>query len=170
MAQHSVSISIRRGGGDPASGPQGSGPQGEMRIAYLPSGAQLFVWSVRRWHVALMRRESIEAALGPVYRVAKCMQGVALFDELMSLVAVAAFRPPAVRCMCSATLSADERDMLLAVQAAWRGCEEAAVDCIGTIVAGRLRHAFCRSATCYADALRAAAVPLCGVRLHLAKS
>lgn len=132
----------------------------EVRTETLSLGGQLFIWSARRWRVAMEQGESVDDALAYTYGIARCPEAVALLDETMSLVAVAASRPVTIRCVRCPTLSDDERDLLRALQDLQRGRVEHAAEQVARIVAGRLRHAFCRSATVYADALDAADVPL----------
>ena len=145
-------------------GPAGDEP--EVRTETLSLGGQLFIWSARRWRVAVEREESVEEALAYTYGIARCPEAIALLDETMSLVAVAAFRPVAIRCVRCPTLSEDERDLLRAIQDVQRGHHARAATHVGRILAGRLRQAFCRSAAAYAEALDAADVPLVA-KLHL---
>ena len=138
--------------------PASDGP--EVRTEALSLGGQLFIWSARRWRVAVEQGRSVEEALAYTYGVARCPEAAALLDETMSLVAVAAFRPVNIRCVPCPTLSSDERDLLRAIQDLHRGRLDRAAEHVGRMVAGRLRQAFCRSASAYAAALDEADVPL----------
>ena len=137
----------------------------EVRTASLSLGGQLFIWSIRRWRDARAQRESLDDALAYTYGVAGCPDAIPLVDEVMSLVAVSAFRPFTIRCVRCPTLSGDEWALLRAVQSVQSGHAERALALVGTIVAGRLGHAFCRSAKPYVDALAVAGVFLKGANL-----
>lgn len=141
-------------------------PDVEVRTASLSLGGQLFIWSIRRWRDAMTQRESLDDALAYTYGVAGCPEAIPLVDEVMSLVAVAAFRPFTIRCVRCQTLSGDEWALLRAAQSLQSGHPERARTFVGTIVAGRLGHAFCRSAKPYVDALAVAGVFLKGANLR----
>ena len=141
----------------------------EVPVASLSMGGQLFVWSLRRWRLAIVEKEPLDGALAYTYGVAGCPEAVPLIDEVLSLVAVSAFRPFAIRCVRCQRLSADEWLVLRALQEIQRGDEVRAAAIIGKLVAGRLGHAFCRSAKSYVEALDAVGVMLCGANLQVIK-
>lgn len=128
-------------------------PEREVRTASLSLGGQLFVWSARSWRLAIERREPLGEVFEDTYRIARCPEAVRLVDELFSLLAVSAFRPYAIRCVCCQTLSPDEWLILRAMQELQRNDQEGAMACIGRMVAGPLRQAFCRTAIPYVDVL-----------------
>lgn len=141
-------------------------PDSEVRTASLSLGGQLFVWSVRSWRVAVERGEPLGEAFENTYQIAQCPGAIRLVDELLSLVAVSAFRPFAIRCVPCQTLSGDEWAILRAMQELQREDQDRALTCIGRIVVGPLRQAFCRSATPYIDALVGAGLSLLPAKLR----
>ena len=138
----------------------------EVRTASLSLGGQLFVWSARRWRIAVEREEPLGDVFENTYRIARCPEAMHLVDELLSLVAVSAFRPFAIRCVPCQTLSSDEWLILRAMQEIQREDQDRALTCIGRIVVGPLRQAFCRSATPYIDTLVGAGLSLLPAKLH----
>ena len=142
-------------------------PACDVRTASLSLGGQLFVWSARSWRIAVERGEPLGEDFENIYRIARCPEAMHLVDELLSLVSVSAFRPFAIRCVPCQTLSGDEWLILRAMQELQREDQHGAMTCIGRIVPGPLRQAFCRSATAYVDALVCAGLSLFPVNLRV---
>ena len=142
-------------------------PPCEVRTASLSLGGQLFVWSARSWRIAVERGEPLGDVFENTYKIARCPDAVPLVDELLSLVSVSAFRPFSIRCVPCQTLSGDEWLILRAMQELQREDQHRAMTCIGRIVAGPLRQAFCRSAPPYVNVLVCAGLTLFPVNLRV---
>lgn len=141
--------------------------QSEVRTASLSLGGQLFVWSARSWRLAVERQEPLGEVFENTYRIARCPEASDLANELLSLLAVSAFRPLAIRCVCRQTLSPDELLILRAMQELQLKDRDRAMACIGGVVVGPLRQAFCRTAIPYVDALVDVGLSLFPVQLRV---
>ena len=70
-----------------------------LKTAELPLGGQLVIWGMRRWILAVSRREAPTLKIARPYIEAGCADAVPLLDETMTLLAATARRRFALRCV-----------------------------------------------------------------------
>ena len=125
----------------------------------LSRGAQLAVWSIRKW-VLQRRRGADDATLIKTYEMAGITSAAESLDELMTLLSMIAMRPVKVECSCCGTLSGDELLILRTLRSLQASQQEAARLSIARLVNGHLGTVFCRSAEIYANKLSRANLSL----------
>ena len=135
----------------------------QFPTASLSHGGQLFVWSLRQWTLSARAKRCIVRDMWPQYHARRCADAIALVDEMISLLALAAFRPVNIRCPASARVSRDELILLQSLQAIQRGNDNEARNILSPVISGRLSHSFCRVAQLYVESLTAAGMSVTGV-------
>jgi hypothetical protein len=89
----------------------------EVATADLPQGAQLFIWSVRRWVFSALRGRCVRRDLADPYHRLTCLHAIPDLDQFMSILSQRAKRAVAIRCCPYPYLSNDERTLLRIMQA-----------------------------------------------------
>ena len=134
----------------------------------LSVGAQLTLWSMRRWiqsrqevasHKHLEEQNVIKRLKGP-YQQAGIPSALDFFDECMTLLSKIAIRQVTFECPCKAALNTDELRILNTFVFSQNGELNAAKLKISRLISGRLRDIYCRSATQYTNTLKRAGLPL----------
>ena len=125
----------------------------------LSRGAQLAVWSIRKW-VLQRRRQASDATLIKTYELAGIASAAESLDEFMTLLSTIAMRPVTIECACSKTLTGDELLILRTLRSLQAGQHEAARLSIARLVNGHLGNVFCRSAEIYTKKLSRANLSL----------
>ena len=135
-----------------------------ITVDSLSEGGRLFVEGIRQWAYAARQRECVKRALIPSYAQHECAEAVDAMDELMSLIAVSAYRPVHVCAVEAEHLSEDEYTLLESMRALQRRQDSVARDSLSTMIAGRLNETFRRVARSYLDITRAAGLDCAGLR------
>ena len=130
----------------------------------LSEGAQLFIQGVRRWAEAARQRQCVKRALIPGYASFGCTDAIDALDELMSVIAVSAYRPVHVCAPDAVKLSEDEYTLLTSIRALQRRQETLAREALSKIIAGGLNRTFRRVARAYLDITQAAGLDTTGLR------
>ena len=126
----------------------------ETKVDSLGAAAQFTIFAIRVWSSAKQQRLPIEHALGGVFAEFRCMEVLDVFDECMSLLAVAALRKVDIGCCPSNKyVVRDEAIMLDCFRELEKGNAEAASATMDTVILRALRPTFCRSAKIYIDQL-----------------
>ena len=126
----------------------------ETKVDSLGAAAQFTIFAIRVWSSAKQKRLPIEHALGGVFAEFRCMEVLDVFDECMSLLAVAALRKVNIGCCPSNKyVVGDEAIMLDCFRELEKGNVEAASAIMDTVILRALRPTFCRSAKIYIDQL-----------------
>ena len=125
----------------------------------LSKGAQLAVWSIRKW-VLQRRRKADDATLIKTYEMAGITSAAESLDEFMTLLTTIAMRPVNIECSCCNKLAGDELLILRTLRSLQAGQQEAALLSIARLVNGRLGTVFCRSAEIYVNKLSRANLSL----------
>ena len=126
----------------------------ETKVDSLGAAAQFTIFAIRVWSSAKQQRLPIEHALGGVFAEFRCMEVLDVFDECMSLLAVAALRKVNIGCCPSNKyVVRDEAIMLDCFRELEKGNAEAASATMDTVILRALRPTFCRSAKIYIDQL-----------------
>ena len=126
----------------------------ETKVDSLGAAAQFTIFAIRVWSSAKQQRLPIEHALGGVFAEFRCMEVLDVFDECMSLLAVAALRKVNIGCCPSNKyVVRDEAIMLDCFRELEKGNAEAASAIMDTVSLRALRPTFCRSAKIYIDQL-----------------
>ena len=134
----------------------------------LSRGAQLVVWSVRKW-VQQRRRQTNESTLLKTYELAGISSAADTLDEVMTLLSRITMRPVTIEQPSCRTLAPDELIILRTLRSLQSGKKKAALLSIARIVNGRLRNVFCRSAEIYVKKLSRAKLSLNHItKLHVA--
>ena len=116
----------------------------DFLVADLSKGAQLVVWSMRKWvEVRYKKRHSGSLVYRTAYRLAGIPQAAEILDEMMMVLATTSLRPVLVECPCCRQLSTDEARRRMS-----------------RVLSGSLSNAFCRSAQAYVDQLTSADLSL----------
>jgi len=131
-----------------------------LRTAELPLAGQLLIWGMRRWILAVSRREAPTLKIARPYIEAGCADAVPLLDETMALLAATARRRVALRGVGHPEVGPDEAVMLRTLRSLQEGSEPAARACVEELVPRRLTATFCRPAAAYAAALDCAGLKL----------
>ena len=132
----------------------------KIETRHLSRGGKLFVWSARRWLIAGQRKEKLETVLGRTYQLANCPEAASLLDEIMSLIAIGAYRPVAIRCLTCPILSADEWALISVLRKLHLKESEQARMIIDDLMRGALVATLLRAAGIYADCLSQAGSPI----------
>lgn len=90
----------------------------ELRIAQVPQGGQVFIWSIRQWMVSRRNLRCVGCDLSPTYNRFNCKSAIMHLDQFMRRLVEAPARPLELRHPQFPTLSHDERIMLRVLQAA----------------------------------------------------
>jgi hypothetical protein len=134
--------------------------QHELPTEDLSCGAQLFIWSLRHWLVAIRMKQPPPLAMHEAYQVAGCVDAATLVDELMCLVGVASKRRIEIRCCCRKTLSQDEMLLLSCMRLLQKNESEKAGDVLDTLMMPALSRSVCRIADQYCVLLKHAGLSL----------
>jgi hypothetical protein len=132
----------------------------KIQTKTLSLGGQLFVWSARRWLIAAQKKEQIEAALAYPHRTAKCPGAAKLLDEIMSILAVSAYRPVTIRCLHCPVLDNDEWLLIQTLRKLQTNDEKEAAGLVDEFIRGALATTFLRAATLYANSLSLVGKPI----------
>lgn len=135
-------------------GPTDSG-QTAFLVKDLSRGAQLAVWSIRKWAQQRCRQTS-DSSLLNTYKLAGIPSAVDSLDEFMTLLSSVAMRPVTIECTCYKTLTSDELLILRTLRSLQARQKEVAHLSIARLVNGPLGSVFCRSAETYAKKLSSA--------------
>lgn len=138
--------------------------QTELRMDALSRGAQLFIWSLRYWLVAVRLKQSPALALRDAYVAAGCAEGEILIDEVMSLIGVASKRPVEIRYCCKITLSEDEMLLLSCLRLLQAGEVDRAATALNALMVPALSRSVCRIADQYRGLLMNAGLSLTAPR------
>ncbi len=135
-----------------------------ITVDSLSDGGQLFIEGVRQWARAARQRECVKRALIPSYAEHDCADAVDAMNELMSLIAVSAYRPVHVCALDTRHLSEDEYTLLESMRALQRKQEDVARDSLSKMIVGGLNATFRRVASAYLDVTRAVGLDCAGLR------
>ena len=135
----------------------------ETPIDTLTTGAQLFVWSASQWLACAQTQRCVFDALSLQYTHHSAQAAVPLLDELMTVLAVGAYRQIALGCLCSNALRDDELTLLSALRFLQQQNLDRAMHALDPLMGGSIKRAFCRSAEVYVSTLQQADLNLCGV-------
>ncbi|MEJ6705169.1 MAG: hypothetical protein QNL15_13360 [Pseudomonadales bacterium] len=138
----------------------GTTPENELATEDLSCGAQLFIWSLRHWLVAIRMKQPPPLAMREAYLVAGCVDATILVDELMCLVGVASKRRIEIRCCCRKTLSQDEMLLLSCMRLLQQDESQKAADLLGALMMPALSRSVCRVADQYRVLLKEAGLSL----------
>ena len=153
------------------NGPETAKQDPKIETRHLSRGGKLFVWSARRWLIAGQRQEKLETVLGRTYELANCPEAAFLLDEIMSLIAIGAYRDVAIRCLTCPILSADEWVLISVLRKLHLKENEQARMIIDDLMRGALATTLLRAGGLYADCLSQAGSPILGAGfLHLVDS
>ncbi|MBO6703718.1 MAG: hypothetical protein JJ921_15360 [Pseudomonadales bacterium] len=133
----------------------------DFLVADLSKGAQLVVWSMRKWvEVRYKKRHSGSLVYRTAYRLAGIPQAAEILDEMLMVLATTSLRPVLVECPCCQQLSTDELMLLSSLRSLQLMNTEAATRRMTRVLSGSLSNAFCRSAQAYVDQLTSANLSL----------
>lgn len=135
-----------------------------VSLTSLSTGAQLFIQSIRSWAQAARERRCIKRDLIPLYLNHDCLAAMEPLDELMNLLALAAYRPVQLNGACAAELTGDELTLLQAMRAMQRNHPDIARNQLSGLIAGRLNHTWRRVATAYLSELSVSGLTCTGLR------
>ncbi|MFN3238689.1 MAG: hypothetical protein ACE37D_16725 [Pseudomonadales bacterium] len=130
------------------------------RMADLATGAQLFIWSIRKWLQIRRFPGKFDSQLFEAHQRIRAPEAAEAIEECMALLSVSALRTVIVECPCQTHLSCDELTLLNVCRALQSGHDEAAEKAIARLIRGRLGRIYCRSARDYGVALAKAGFPL----------
>ena len=136
----------------------------EILATSLSHGAQLFIFSLRQWFIAARDKQCLYSRLHPFYSRYRVETALPVLDELMCLLATAAFRPIAVHCPCRVDLGEDELMLLQTMQALHRDDHVKANEKLNQVLAGPFCKTFTRIALDYNAILKRADLRLTGMR------
>jgi hypothetical protein len=126
----------------------------ETEIDSLGAAAQFSIFAIRVWSSAKQQRLPIEQALGGVFAEFRCTQVLDIFDECMSLLAIAALRKVSIGCCPSNKyVVGDEAIVLDCLRELEKGNADAASAIMDVVIVRALRPTFCRTAKIYTDHL-----------------
>lgn len=126
----------------------------ETEVDSLGAAAQFSIFAIRVWSSAAQQRLPIEHALGGVFADFRCTQVLDIFDECMTLLAIAALRKVSIGCCPSNKyVVGDEVIVLDCLRELEKGNAEAASAIMDKIIVRALRPTFCRTAKIYTDHL-----------------
>jgi len=125
-----------------------------LEIDSLGAAAQFSIFAIRVWSSAKQQRLPIEQALGGVFAEFCCTQVLDIFDECMSLLAIAALRKVSIGCCPSNKyVVGDEAIVLDCLRELEKGNADAASAIMDVVIVRALRPTFCRTAKIYTDHL-----------------
>jgi len=125
-----------------------------LEIDSLGAAAQFSIFAIRVWSSAKQQRLPIEQALGGVFAEFRCTQVLDIFDECMSLLAIAALRKVSIGCCPSNKyVVGDEAIVLDCLRELEKGNADAASAIMDVVIVRALRPTFCRTAKIYTDHL-----------------
>ncbi len=133
-------------------------------LTSLSTGAQLFIQSVRSWAQAARERRCIKRELIPLYLNHNCLDAMEPLDELMSLLALAAYRPVQLNGASAIALTPDELTLLQAMRAIQRNHPDVARSELSGLNTGRLNHTWRRVAAAYLSALSVSGLTCTGLQ------
>jgi hypothetical protein len=131
-----------------------------IQVSDLSRGAQLSLWSIRKWVQQRQKTQRIADTLNNAYKLAGIPEAGELVDEYLSLMGRLSMRPVTVERPCCKTVSADELLILRTLRSLQLGHHDSAMLQISRIISGRFRDAFCRSAKAYVESLSSAGLSL----------
>ena len=129
-------------------------------MADLSTGAQIFIWSIRKSLQIRRIPGKFEGQILEAHKRIRVPEASESIEECMALLATGALRTVIVECPCKTHLSSDELLMLNVCRALQSGHDQVAQQLITRLFKGRLGSIYCRSARDYADALSRAGLPL----------
>ncbi len=164
----SSNLTVINGPGDKNQTHQGTCQPPAQETASLSCGAQLFIWSLRQWVVAVKHKTPPIPLITTPYEMANCPDAPPLIDELMCFLAVSSNRQLEIRCCCRPTLSEDEMLLLSCLRLLQREQASAGATLMEHMMLPGLSRTFCRLADEYQQLLQAAGMTLDNPRtLHL---
>ncbi len=135
-----------------------------LSIDCLSQGGELFVSSVRQWVASARQRRCVKRDLIPAYHASACLDALTPFDELMSLIVLAATRSLRVCAPEDTALSDDELTLLRVMRAVARNEGTDARHELSGLITARAAEAFSRIAGEYLSRLGDAGLHCTGVR------
>ncbi len=129
-------------------------------MADLSTGAQVYIWSIRKWLQIRRCPGKFEGQILEAHKRIRVPEAAEAIEECMALLAAGALRMVIVECPCKTHLSSDELLLLNVCRALQSGHDQVAHQLITRLFKGRLGGIYCRSARDYGDALNRAGLPL----------
>lgn len=126
----------------------------------LSTGAQLFIWSIRKWLQTRRFPEKFAGQIQGAHERIRVPEAAEAIEECMALLATGALRPVLIECPCKTQLSCDELTLLNVCRALQSAHEQVAAKLITRLLRGRLGRIYCRSARDYGVALSRAGLDL----------
>ena len=122
----------------------------ETKIDSLGAAAQFSIFAIRVWSSAAHQKMPLEVALGNIFADFQCTKVLNVFDECMTLMAVAALRKVNIGCCPSNEhVVGDEAVILKCFRELERGDTNTALSKMDGIIISSLKPTFCRTAQTY---------------------
>lgn len=134
--------------------------QTPYRMADLATGAQLFIWSIRKWLQIRRFPGKFDDQLLAAHQRIRAPEAAEAIEECMALLGASALRTVIIECPCKTHLSCDELTLLNVCRALQSGHDDVAEQAIARLMRGRMGRIYCRSARDYGVALANAGLPL----------
>ena len=125
-------------------------PTLKPKVDSLGAAAQLSIFAIRVWSSAAHHKLPLEDALGNIFADFHCTEVLSVFDECMTLLAVAALRKVNIGCCPSNKyVVGDETAVLQCFRELELGDNNSAMAEMDGIIISSLKPTFCRTAQTY---------------------